>query len=227
MTQWNLCSIRPFVVCCCFLVPGCLLPRWVAGCSPQLAAARRPPLARAPWRRGRCPPAAASRCPAARWRAGRRHAARPPGAGRSASRALPHSHSAVAGLALPAAATPGAAAACLPLCRSAAAPLYLRRRRALPPWTPAAALAAPQRLAAGLPPCLPALAAATADLGRAGGSSVPVGVREEDRRGLGHWGVGSCFGLSRLGLLGWSFGQWASLRRGGRRLGNEFWAKIP
>jgi len=89
-----------------------------------------------------------------------------------------------------------------PACRSAAAALDLRRRRALPPWTPAAALAAPQRLSAGLPPCLPALAAATADLGRAGGSSVPVGVREEDRRGLGHWGVGSCFGLSRLGLLG-------------------------
>ena len=31
---------------------------------------------------------------------------------------------------------------------------------------------------------------------------MPVGVREEDRRGLGHWGVGSCFGLFEVGPIG-------------------------
>jgi len=149
-----------------------------------VAAARRPPLAAAPQR------------------ADALGAGTPPG--RRAPGALRRAPCRTATVPLPAwpCRLPPRPAPCLPLCRSVAAALDLRCRRALPPWTPAVALAAPQRLAAGLPPCLPALAAATADLGRAGGSSVPVGVREEDRRGLGHWGVGSCFGLSRLGLLG-------------------------
>jgi len=164
------------------LLPGAWLPaaslsRWL-----QPAACRCPPAAAGPCPVAAWPLPAASRFPAARWAPARR-----PAAGRRA---------------LCVARPAGCRRARRPACRSAAAALDLRRRRALPPWTPAAALATPHRLAAGLPPCLPALAAATADLGRAGGSSVPVGAKEEDRRGLGHWGVGSCFGLSRLGLLG-------------------------